>query len=123
MGASAPNTPVSHGTAAWSVREIFRKWEVLRLVYNGVLIVESLAFAIPLLWRVPIGPFILNAVLAALAANVCFLLGPAVESYVRWLGWHFRGLRHVLFAAGLLFSMYVVLLVFAPIIWAVYGLD
>jgi hypothetical protein len=64
------------------------RWERRRLVYNGVLILESCLLALALggfrwfaevdFWELAIG--------GALVANLCFCAGPVGESYLRWIG-------------------------------------
>jgi hypothetical protein len=115
-----PETPADLRIAA---REIFGKWEWLRLIYNLVLIVFSFPLAWPLLARMGPGRFLAGAALWAVGANVCFLLGPAVELLLVRLGWGFRGLRYVLFIPGLLLSLYVAFWVIGLTAFVVLGSD
>lgn len=99
-----PEAPGNRGEGA---REAFKKWEWLRLIYNLVLIVFSFPLAWPLLARMGPGRFLAGVALWAVGANVCFLLGPAVELLLVRVGWGFRGLRYAIFISGLLLSLYV----------------
>ncbi|NND95703.1 MAG: hypothetical protein HKN47_00070, partial [Pirellulaceae bacterium] len=40
----------------------------------------------------------------AVGANLCFFAGPAIETYVSWLGYRRRWVRIVLFVSGTLFA-------------------
>ena len=87
---------------------IIRRWERLRIVYNGILVslVLLLTFIVfpghvsdPLYWaRIAAG---------GLLANLCFLTGPAIEGY----GTHFRfwngAMTLLLFLAGLGLSTFL----------------
>jgi hypothetical protein len=109
-----------------SKKGIVRSWEKRRLVYNLVLLVEGLwvlrehlAAAMTQFWGF--------MVLFAIAANVCYCLGPYLEICVRsFLGpradrTHYQSffavLRYFLFWVGLLFSMWWVWM------WSLRGLD
>ena len=93
-----------------SIRQIFRAWERLRIIYNLVLI----PWTILLLWALgthhehPLAPSSLGtALLGGVLANFCFFAGPVLESYASWLGIRLRSLRGVLFVAGLVFTMFL----------------
>ncbi len=95
-----------------SAKNIFLKWERLRLVYNAVLVVTVVvAWA---RWGCHHGcvhagvPVFLIA--RAIMANVCFTAGPAVEAYASWLGCRARWLRPALFILGTLFAILLVVL-------------
>lgn len=91
-------------------RSIFKKWEFLRIIYNVVLTTEVILlleqYFFHLIERSPF--FLVGAIFAAIIANIFFTLGPIVESYVKWLGFQKSFVRWVLFGAGLIFSMYIV---------------
>lgn len=96
-------------------RDTLRAWMVLWLVYNGVMLVAGgavLLLNIHVVAHDPInliGTLILTAIFAA-CANGCFCLGPIAELLIaRWYPPEtcLRA-RHVLFGAGLAFSLAVV---------------
>ncbi len=75
----------------------------MRLVYVGLLVITTLLF---------VGPFnVLNLrilpdiVMGAVVANVAYFAGPAVETYVRWLGHNRIWPRWVMFCGGTIFSI------------------
>ncbi|MEL6107550.1 MAG: hypothetical protein AAFU85_16035 [Planctomycetota bacterium] len=85
---------------------IMRRWDRLRLVYNGVLVTEVLGVAFFLrpnvLWDVGFFPVMC---IAGVIANICFTTGPAIEAYGTYYGiWH-PILTLGLFLAGLGGSM------------------
>ena len=89
------------------VREIFAKWERLRVVYNLILLATTLGlmFMDDLVGRVIDPLFFLYLLTRCVAANVLFMAGPGVESYASWLGLRHRATRPVLFALGVLLSL------------------
>jgi hypothetical protein len=115
--------PEAPGDVRTAARETFKNWEWLRLIYNLGLIAFSFPLAWPLLARMGPGRFLAGAALWAVGANVCFLLGPAVELLLVRLGWDLRGLRYVLFIPGLLLSLYVAFWVIGFTALAVLGSD
>ena len=88
---------------------IFRSWEFLRIVYNAILFVLSILMIWDLWPKVLVIPVLMNATLAAIAANICFFLGPITESYLNWLGWKPKKLRSVLFVLGMILSATIVI--------------
>jgi hypothetical protein len=91
-------------------RPIFLRWERLRIPYNLVLLAATLIFhggmfCFPGAWLI-VAIFAIGAALA----NVCFLAGPLVESYLAWLGIRSRWIPVVLFTGGLLVSIPLVLI-------------
>ena len=95
--------PSREGHAA--TRELVLSWEQKRLLFNGVLLVEGLALTAPILVAQPsTGLF---AVGFAVMANLCYFLGPLLESYwvaLRGTAFSSRS-RWAVFALGLGFSM------------------
>ena len=93
---------------------IMRRWERLRIYYNGVLIVFVLVLSIAISPRNAIEPVYWAAVcFGGLVANLCFFTAPTIEAY----GTHFRlwnsALTNLLFLAGLGFTALLALLCIA----------
>ena len=88
----------------WScpeVREIFVKWELLRIPYNVILICLVLLFLVCFPPQLEdIGELAGLVLLGAVVANVCYLAGPLAEVYITWLGLPTRWLRLTIFLAG-----------------------
>lgn len=109
-----------------SKKVIFLRWEKLRIGYNLILLVEGVWLLREYL-AAAFTRFRLIMVLFAIAANVCYFLGPMLEICVRTLlgsradrpryQSFLVGLRYFLFSVGLLFSMWWALM------WAHRGLD
>lgn len=110
-------------------RAVFVRWEKLRILYNlivGGVGLTALAFctlALTDMFAKPgnasalIKPLI-GALIYGLAANVCYFLGPIIESYARWLGLRAPHITQALFIAGTAFS--VLLTAFLGfVMWAV----
>jgi hypothetical protein len=99
-------------------------WAKLGVIYNGILLLEGLSGLLILrhIGRVAnhlcvnvfdSSIYLPLIVLIGLAANGFYLLGPSAEVLIeRWLGYRIGRWRLLLFAAGLLFSMFVVLIAF-----------
>jgi hypothetical protein len=91
---------------------IVRRWERLRLPYNALLAVVTVFLLVSLRDELVFeGP--LHTVAALLVgtflANVCFTAGVVAEASLAWLGLRSRAIRPVLFVAGVLFSLPLVL--------------
>lgn len=83
-------------------------WIRLGAVYNGLLALETLLLLNVKLLR----PAVLIEVgAAAFLANLCFLLGPAIELAARRLGYRGGWLRWILFGSGLGLALLLALLV------------
>lgn len=109
-------------------RPIFLRWEKLRLLYNLIVgVVGLLAIAPHVIDRInpdflpgPAMPpllLVLGMASYALAANVCYFVGPALETYLAWLGLKIRHLTAALFVAGALFSVALTAFI-ALLMWA-----
>lgn len=99
-----------------STRSIFLSWERLRLVYNGLLVVFVLAWVASLYGTRPFQhpAFWFFCIEGAVVSNLCFLLGPAAESYAAWLlGRPPRWLRLTMFVAGTLFTAFAAAIFFS----------
>jgi len=99
-------------TLARSPLRIIRWWESRRLTYNAVVGATGVATllyvnALELILDQGVLPVPWYAVAAyALAANVCYTLGPAVEIVLeRWLKRPLYGVGPALFRHGLVFSV------------------
>ena len=66
---------------------IAKKWEKYRLIYNGILVVETVVLAIALLFSgmPPSIELPVLAVFGAIACNFFFLLGPVLDGYCQWI--------------------------------------
>ena len=66
---------------------IAKKWEKYRLIYNGILVVETVVLAIALLFlgMPPSIELPVLAVFGAIACNFFFLLGPVLDGYCQWI--------------------------------------
>lgn len=76
-------------------------WERLRIVYVAVLGGTTLLFT-PVILDHPL--LIFSIAFGAVFANLCFFAGPAVETYVRWLGYRELWVRKLLFLSGTFFA-------------------
>ncbi len=65
----------------------------------------------------PLSVLAVGIVCYGLAANLCYLLGPVIESYARWLGLRVSHLTQALFIAGTAFSALVTGLI-SLMMWA-----
>lgn len=84
---ASPEAAAPDASADWKV--IARRWEKLRLLYNGLLLIAGLA-ALAIASGPNLAPTVsLTSVvfiaLYAVAANACYTWGPIAEMYVSWL--------------------------------------
>lgn len=92
-------------TAAPSLRDALVKWEKLRLWYNGIMLIAGYGISHGLQRHMDAQALLGywgSAILFGVTANLCFTLGPALESYT----YAFRGSglgngRILLFLLGL----------------------
>lgn len=82
--------------------DVVKRWERLRLVYNAVLIPWTVFLIAVLPGGVTGNPA--DLIVGAVIANVCFCLGPVVETYLVWLGANAQAARGWLFALGTVFT-------------------
>ena len=67
---------------------IAKKWEKYRLIYNGILVVETVVLTLLVLLFSGILSSIelpVLAVFGAIASNFFFLLGPVLDGYFQWI--------------------------------------
>ena len=66
---------------------IAKKWEKYRLIYNGILVVETVVFTVLFLLggMRPSIELPVAVVLGAVACNFFFLLGPVLDGYYQWI--------------------------------------
>ena len=87
------------------LRSILIRWERMRILYNLILIaivvlpVGGGPMELPELADLPI------LAVGAVLANLCYLAGPAAESYLAWLGLKSRWVTLALLAGGILVSL------------------
>ena len=85
-------------------RAIFVRWERLRIPYNALLLaVVLLPTSGGFTWPDP-GDFLI-LLMGTVLANLCFLAGPAAETYLAWLGLRSKWVTAVLFVGGVLVSI------------------
>lgn len=88
--------------------EALKKWERLRLLYNAILI--PIVVAVTLVFRTGLlGDFAYweAVIFGGIASNVCFCIGPVLETYLVWIGANARTARGWLFALGTGFTALV----------------
>ena len=88
---------------------IAKKWERYRLIYNGILILETIvlsALGIMFVGLELLTGLVLVAIAGALTVNFFFFLGPAFDGYCQWI---FESRSNafglIILVLGLLFSM------------------
>ena len=114
---TAPTTDMESAAARGNrplstiAREVFLSWEKLRIAYVAVL---------ALITVLAVGPYgfghrrLLRLIVeGAVAANVAYFAGPALETYIRWLGYDRTWPRWVMFVGGTLFSIVLTVAVLA----------
>lgn len=99
---SAPSASTERNGNVVDFAEIIRRWEHLRLIYNGILV--ALVFVVTLVGfpQHLIEPYFWVAmILAGGFANVCFFTAPAIEGYGTYFGLWNQTLTWAMFFAGL----------------------
>lgn len=112
---SSPAAPADDQRPA--LREIVLAWERLRLLYNAILAVPGILVLNVMAgeYGMPLLTAILSAVFVAVGANMCFLLGPLVELYLRGIFRQGQPLgrgRWLLFGSGTLLSLFLFVLTY-----------
>ena len=137
MSQSAPNpfqAPIKKGVECQtqSTNEevldftaIAKKWERYRLIYNGILILETVILSglgVLLVGLLPLIALAVVAVLGAVAVNFFFLLGPALDGYCQWIfGSRSKTFGRIIFVLGTLFSMLLAAAAVTVITASAYG--
>ncbi len=85
-------------------RPVFVRWERLRIPYNALL---AMLVLLPMAgeFRWPDLGDLLILLMGAVLANLCYLAGPAAETYLAWLGLRSRLVTAALFIGGVLVSI------------------
>lgn len=112
---SSPALPADDQRPA--LREIVLAWEKLRLLYNGILAIPGLLVVNSMIGQfgITLVEAILSAAFVAVAANLCFLLGPVAELYLRGLFRQGQPLgrgRWLIFGSGTLLSFFLFILTY-----------
>lgn len=103
---------IDRSTARYAaVGRRMRDWEVLRFVYNAVMVGWSLVVTLVVAPSMLLAPAWWEAaILGGIFANFCFCTGHVVDGYITWLTGGHRALTAALFALGTGFSLLLVLL-------------
>lgn len=87
-------------------RTTFLAWEKLRIVYVFILGLVTVALAGTAAMK---DTGLLRLIVSgALTANLLYFAGPAIETYIRWLGYNRAWPRWVMFICGTLLSIVLV---------------
>jgi hypothetical protein len=100
---SAPLSQAMRDREFCSARGVFIAWEKLRITYVAVLALVTVLI-LEICGRLT-ARILFVIVEGALVANVLYFAGPAVEAYLRWLGYHRQWPRWLMFIAGTLLSI------------------
>ncbi len=89
-------------------KEIFKRWELLRIPFNFILLIEGIIGCVPLYGYMPTSLMFIEAIIYGVVANIFYMLGPIFESYIEWLGYNKRPFICItVYSLGLAFSMFV----------------
>ena len=90
---------------------IAKKWEGYRLIYNSILVFETVTLgclASAVVGLQPLIALLLVAVAGALAVNFFFFLGPAFDGYCQWIfDSRSKTFGLIILVLGTLFSMFL----------------
>ena len=99
------STDVSTVTLA---KRVFLAWERLRVLYIALLGALTVLLAAPGVIHNGSQLFTFRGMImlveGAIVANMCYFAGPAIETYVRWLGYERYWVRWILFVGGTLLT-------------------
>jgi len=107
------STPVSHSsqipTQSSEFKHVVIAWEKLRLLYNIILLFVGIVALFILInyYRESTNMVLLQAVVFAILANLCFFAGPVCELYLRAFRHvsNAQSLRWILFSFGTVISL------------------
>jgi hypothetical protein len=100
------------------IGEVAVAWENLRLRYNIVLAVVALVAVLNINAELLADSRAMAAMLlAALAANACFCVGPLFEGYVTWFFGPVSWLRMVVFVVGMMGAVALTMGVVVMVSW------
>ena len=98
----APDTAGAAAATSTDFAPIIRRWEMLRIYYNGILVSLVLLLTFVVFPRhISVADYWVAIALGGLIANVCFFTGPAIEGYGTYFGLWNRVMTMLLFLAGL----------------------
>ncbi len=98
-----PESEVVQTSLQAIARRVFLAWEKLRILYVIILaLVTVLLTGVTGVLNLGLLRLIL---LGAVVANVAYFAGPAIETYVRWLGYNRAWPRWVMFIGGTLIAI------------------
>ncbi|MEQ8788641.1 MAG: hypothetical protein RIC55_20190 [Pirellulaceae bacterium] len=87
---------------------VMRRWENLRHIYNGLLTVLVLSVTIAAAPQAFLNPMFWVAVLfGAVIANLCFMIGPAIDAYLLWFRKGHIAISAFMFLAGTLIACWL----------------
>jgi hypothetical protein len=86
---------------------LFFRWEKLRLIYNAILGLETIAFFVIRSPSQSLPEVIFWLVILAFLANLCFCLGMVLNGYTEWMGLESRVTSWVIFVLGTIFAVLV----------------
>ncbi len=84
-------------------RNVFLAWEKLRIGY--VMILTLITLSLIAVGGFPNWTLLLVIIEGAVFANIAYFAGPALETYIRWLGYDKSWPRWLMFSLGTLFSI------------------
>lgn len=116
----APKVESKQAGSDWAAAKgVFLAWEKLRFLYNFVLIFLVVAMAVLVGGAQLLGSieFWLIAIVGGIISNICFFLGPMVESYVHWIGLRLTWFRSTCFMLGLALTAVVAMLAVMELAW------
>ena len=103
-----------------ALREIVIAWERLRLLYKALLAIPGILVLLAVVsetYTTPLGAIISGAYVAV-GANLCFLIGPLAELYLRGIFRQGQPLgrgRWLIFGSGTCLSLFLVILTFVQL--------
>jgi hypothetical protein len=82
------------------------RWEKLRILYNLILVFVVSLLSIALIGKYSVDLQLMEMlVVGCFVANLCYLVGPAVDGYLTWLGVRHLAVTALLFVSGTLLAI------------------